>query len=95
MDKDLKEVRDEELIQERKNYTYRLSIYYAKLFANVCEDEKIPTVSMLEKWIKDFVKPYEEKYKSKILKELSQTIQIKREQETSYRKKQKSRKRKK
>lgn len=82
-----------EIKKERKNYTYRLPIYLAEMFSQVCEQKAISPVTLIEQWIGQYVSTYESKLGPDILDEIGDIIEAKKENERRSRQKQQKRKR--
>lgn len=87
-DQDTIEALNRQKKSERKNYTFRLSIYLAQLFAEVCREKGVQPVTLLEQWITEYAEPYEDKYSADILSEIDDKIKVKKDNEMKSRKKQ-------
>lgn len=88
-DSEVLEARDIERRKERKNYTYRLPIYLAELFSKVCEQKAISPVTLVEKWIGEYVEPFEGKFGPDVLSGIDKIIESKKQGELKSRQKQK------
>jgi hypothetical protein len=88
-DQDTIEAIEKQKKSERKNYTYRLEIYLAELFAEVCAEKGVQPVVLLENWMKDYTSQFEEKYGPEILSEIGDIIKTKKQNEKKSRLKQK------
>jgi hypothetical protein len=83
--------KEAEIKRERKNYTYRLPIYLSELFSEVCRQKDISPVTLVEQWIANYVEPYDSKFGPKILSEIDDIVEAKKENERKSRLKQKRR----
>lgn len=81
--------KEAEMKSERKNYTYRLPIYLAELFAAACKQEDISPVTLMEQWIIQYVEPHEAKFGPKVLNGIDDIVDAKKENERKSRLKQK------
>ena len=86
--------RESVLKRERKNYTYRLPIYLAELFAEICKQKDISPVVLIEQWIQKYVESLESKFGPDVLAEINDIIETKKQNEKLSRDRQKRKRRK-